>query len=68
MIFLELGLRLGIEAIAQYSRDAGFGSRLTIYVSIRRNRNSTDPDEKAAFSRRPRSEQIWYPMETMDGP
>jgi len=66
--FWELGLRLGIEAIAQYSRDAGFGSPvgLSMYPSEETG-IVPDPEwKRQRFSRRPRSEQIWYPMETMD--
>jgi penicillin-binding protein 2 len=66
--FWEMGLRLGVEALADHSRKAGFGSPtgLAIYPSEEAG-VVPDPDwKRQRFSRRPRSEQVWYPMETMD--
>jgi penicillin-binding protein 2 len=66
--FWEMGLRLGIEALAQHSREAGFGSYtgLDMYPSEERG-VVPDPEwKRQRFSKQPRSEQVWYPMETMD--
>ncbi len=66
--FWELGLRLGIESIASHARQAGFGRPvgLPMYPS---EETGVVPDpewKKQRFARRPRSEQVWYPVETMD--
>lgn len=66
--FWEMGLRLGVESLAEYSRKAGFGS-FTGLVSYPSEESGVVPDpewKRQRFSRQPRSEQIWYPMETMD--
>ncbi|NMB24776.1 MAG: penicillin-binding protein 2 [Firmicutes bacterium] len=66
--FWELGLRLGIETIASYAREVGFGSAvgLPMYPSEETG-VVPDPDwKRQRFARRTRSEQVWYPVETMD--
>lgn len=66
--FWEMGLRLGIEALARHTREAGFGSYtgLNMYPSEEKG-VVPDPEwKRQRFSKRPRSEQVWYPMETMD--
>ncbi|NMB46220.1 MAG: penicillin-binding protein 2 [Firmicutes bacterium] len=66
--FWEMGLRLGIDALAKHSREAGFGSPTGI-VSYPSEEAGVVPDpewKRQRFARRPRSEQMWYPMETMD--
>jgi len=66
--FWEMGLRLGIDLLAEYARRAGFGlpTGLEMYPS-EESGLVPDPEwKRQRFARPPRSEQIWYPVETMD--
>ena len=66
--FWEMGLRLGVDMLAEYARAAGFGSPtgLDIYPSEEEGLVPDPEWKRQRFSRQPRSEQLWYPMETMD--
>lgn len=66
--FWEMGLRLGVDLLAKYAREAGFGSPtgLDMYPA-EESGLVPDPEwKKQRFARQSRSEQMWYPVETMD--
>ena len=66
--FWELGLRLGIDTLAEYSRKAGFGKATGLPMYPTEEAGLVpDPDwKRERYWRKPRSEQVWYPVETMD--
>ncbi|NLY52011.1 MAG: penicillin-binding protein 2 [Firmicutes bacterium] len=66
--FWEMSLRLGIESLAEYARKAGFGSPtgLAMYPSEEAGLVPDPEWKRQRFARQPRSEQLWYPVETMD--
>lgn len=66
--FWEMGLRLGIDNLARYARAAGFGSPTGLCMYPEEGAGFVpDPEwKKRRFADKPRSEQVWYPVETMD--
>lgn len=66
--FWELSFRLGVEALAEYTRMFGFGSSTGIDL-FPEDKEGLVPDpgwKRKAFQKHPSWARIWYEAETMD--
>lgn len=64
--FAENGAAVGIDRLAPWIREFGFGERTNVELSPTESRG-TVPDrewKRERFADQPRSEQVWYPSDT----
>ena len=62
IFFYEMGLRQGIDTLAYYSRQFGFGSVVGLKISLAKKRHCGQREFKSKLYQN----EPWYPAETMD--